>query len=211
MEFQITYIIIAITCLVSYSAFSRHDLNNKLIFNAYKTYHNKEYYRLFSAGLLHGDMTHLIINMFVLYSFGTGVEMYFEDYIKGGKVSYLALYILALGASSVYSMYKHKDNYYYNALGASGATSAIVFCMILFAPMTPLSFIFIPVQFPAVVFGIGYLIYSQYASKRAKDNIGHDAHFWGAVFGFIFPIILEPRLFISFIRQIMFYVNDYIS
>ena len=211
MVIQFTYVIIAITCLVSISAFSRPDIVNKLIFNASSTYHRKEYYRLFSAGLLHGDWGHLIVNMYVLYAFGQITEAYYSAFIPGGQFSFLLMYILSLGASTLYSMYRHKDNHYYNALGASGATSAVVFGMILFNPMAPLRFIFIPFVFPAVLFGIAYLIYSHYASKKKQDNVGHDAHFWGAIFGFIFPIVIQPKLFIIFINQVIDYVAGYIS
>lgn len=208
--YPITYILIAITALVSIPAFNRPDITSKLIFNASSTYHRKEYYRLFSSGLIHGDWSHLIVNMFVLYIFGLSAETNYMQHIPGGQFSFLAMYVLSLGASSVYSMYKHKDNPYYNALGASGATSAVVFSTIIFRPLDKFYLLFIPIGIPAFIFGVLYLIYSSYASKNNRDNIGHDAHFWGAIFGFVFTLILNPSLALVFNEQVMSYVESYL-
>ena len=104
--------------------------------------------------------------------------------------------------SSIYSYEKNKNNVYYNALGASGAVSAVVFAYIILAPTQKLMFIFLPIPIPAYLFGIIFLGAEYYLGKRGQSNIGHDAHFWGAIYGILFTIILRPSLIQSFIEQI---------
>lgn len=201
---KITYLIIFITAITSFLAFSNSELFSRLQFNAYIIKNNrKQWYRFFSYGLLHADWPHLIINMFVLYSFGTQVEM-LMIYIFGAKgiLYFILLYIGGIALSVVPSFEKQKNNIYYNAVGASGAVSAVVFSSIIFYPDSKIIFMFIPFPIPAVLFGIIYLIYSAVMAKKAKDNIGHDAHFWGAVFGVAFTIALKPALAGRFVSQI---------
>ncbi len=113
------------------------------------------------------------------------------------------MYILAVPFSAIPALIKQKNNHYYNAVGASGAVSAIVFTAILLQPHMSLFIMFIPIPVPAYIFGILYLIYSYFMSKRpGADNIAHDAHFAGSIFGFTFPILLNPELFANFIQQI---------
>ena len=102
---------------------------------------------------------------------------------------------------------KHKDDPAYNAVGASGAVSAVVFASILFVPLGKIYLFFVPIGIPAFIFGGLYLIYSAYMAKRAKDNIGHDAHFWGALFGIVFTIALKPKIFLYFIDQIARFIG----
>jgi membrane associated rhomboid family serine protease len=97
---------------------------------------------------------------------------------------------------------KHKDNLYYNAVGASGAVSAVVFASIVFNPMAPIRFIFIPIDIPAFIFGGAYLFYSWYMARKGNDSIGHDAHFWGAIFGIVFTIALKPSLAMHFVSRL---------
>ncbi len=200
---MITYIIIAVTVLISVLAFSNGEIFYKFRFNPYMALHSKQYYRFLTYGFLHADWVHLLINMFVLYSFGQLVEDYYKYIfdIKGGFY-YVLLYVGAIAISVLPSFGKHKDNPGYNAVGASGAVSAVVFASILFEPLAKIYMFFIPIGIPAAVFGIIYLIYSAYMGKRGKDNIGHDAHFWGAIFGILFTIALKPKIVLYFISQI---------
>jgi membrane associated rhomboid family serine protease len=198
-----TIIIIAITAVVSVIAFYNHGLFDRFQFNAYSIRHRNEWYRFFTYGLLHADWTHLLINMLVLYSFGKSVESLYGYYF-GTKALfyYLLLYAGGIVFSVLFDFGKHKDDIYYNAVGASGAVSAVVFTSILFHPTGRINFFFIPFGIPAVVFGILYLIFSAYMAKRAKDNVGHNAHFWGSVFGFVFTALLKPALFLYFIEEV---------
>lgn len=202
VKMNITLIIILITCGVSFMSWNNTELYNKLIFNPYIIFHKNEWYRLFSSALLHADIPHLVINMFVLYSFGSFIEQVYDLYIPGGLALYVAMYILAIGAANIKTLIENKNNVWYNAVGASGAVSAVVFAFVLFAPIEKILFFGI-IPIPAFLYGLLYLVYSQYMSKKASDNIGHDAHFFGAVFGFIFTGLLRPELFQMFVSKIL--------
>lgn len=199
----ISYIIIALTAITSILAFNNRSLSEKLLFSPYMISRHRQGYRFLTHALVHGDWLHLLVNMFVLLSFGQMVEMYFNLFfgIKGAYLFSL-LYIGGIVLSSTPSYAKYKTDQYYRALGASGAVSAIVFASILIQPLSPIKFAFLPVDIPAFIFGTLYLIYSAYMSRKGNDNIGHDAHFWGAVFGIVFTGILKPQLFTGFINQI---------
>lgn len=191
----ITILIIATTVITSILAFSNRDHFYKLMFNAYLIQEKKQWYRFLSYGLIHADWFHLFINMFVLYSFGSLVEQAF-GIIFGmeAKLYYLLLYIGGIAFSTLFDFGKHKNNPHYNAVGASGAVSAILFSSILIMPQGSIGLLFIPIPIPSPVFGILYLVYSAYMAKRGKDNIGHNAHFWGAIYGIILTIALKPSL-----------------
>jgi membrane associated rhomboid family serine protease len=196
----ITYIIIGITALTSFSAFSNELLLNRLIFYPVIIKEKNEWWRFITHGVIHADMQHLLFNMLTLYFFGRQVETNFL-YLFGNPYVYPLFYVSALMFSSTPSYMKNKNNSYYRALGASGAIAAILFTTIIFDPwQTLLLNFFIPI--PALLFAVGYIIYSSYMSKRGMDNIGHDAHLYGALYGLIFPVVLKPQLISYFIDQL---------
>ena len=190
---MITVIIIAITCIVSILCFNGTLNGNKLIFNAYQVWHRKEWYRMLTSGIIHSGWGHLFFNMLTLYFFGRVVEQYFSAAFGGvlGAVLYVVLYVSALAISSLGDLVKYRDNWNYNALGASGAVSAVLFASILFAPKMGIYIYLIPIPVPGYIFAPLYLLYCWYMAKRNMDNIGHTAHFWGAVYGILFPIICK--------------------
>jgi membrane associated rhomboid family serine protease len=204
MQIYITYFIIGITCMVSIPAMGNAELKGKLLFNAWAIRYRKEWWRLLTHALVHADWMHLMMNMYVLYMFGQYVEIEYEAlFFQKAHLFFILLYVGGIFMSSVYSYEKNKDNMYYNALGASGAVSAIVFTHILIMPKAGMGLIFIPGIFiPSWIFGGLYLLYSWYMGKRGNDNIGHDAHFWGAVYGIAFTLCLKPSLAAHFIAQI---------
>lgn len=199
-----TLVIIIITAIVSVLAFSDRGLMNRLQFNAYQVRHRNEVYRFFTYAFVHADWMHLAVNLFVLYSFGEVVEMFY-GVVFTGKASfyYVLLYAGGIIFSTLASYVKQNNNPYYNAVGASGAVSAVVFASILLHPAGRIGFLFLPFDIPAVVFGVLYLVYSAYMAKRAKVNIGHDAHFWGAIFGIVYTLALKPSLAIEFFNKIL--------
>ena len=200
---MITFFIIAITAIVSYQGFSSAALINKYCLNAYAIVHRKEYWRLVSHIGVHADWGHLLFNMLTLFFFGTGVETALRIYFGGlGAIYFVIIYLVGGVFSSLYSLAKHQNNPGYNAVGASGAVSAVLFASILFSPQSKIYLFFIPIGIPAYIFGFLYLAYSAYMSKRGTDNIGHDAHFWGAIFGFCFPILLNSDFFRMFLERI---------
>lgn len=195
------------TVLASVTAFQNTELFDKLKFNAYMVYHKKEWYRLLSHGFIHGSWMHLIINMLVLYSFGNVVEQYFsimetQGMLRYSKLYFIVLYLGAIVVSSFVSLFKHKNNHWYNAIGASGAVSAVLFTSIFFAPMDKiLIYGILPV--PGILMGVLYLGYSIYMSKKGNDNIGHDAHFIGAIYGFLFPLFIDFNLYKHFFNSLL--------
>lgn len=197
---MVTWIIIGITAIVSYMAFQSPALMNKLQFNAALIVHQKQYYRIISHAFIHVGWSHLLVNMLVLYFFGRNVESYFGYFFENkATLYYLILYIGGILISNVWSLIKHQNDYYYNAVGASGAVSAVLFAFIFLDPWEML-YLFAIIPVPGIIFAVGYLLYSYQMGKRNADNVAHDAHFLGAVFGFIFPIILKPDLFTRFIE-----------
>ena len=193
---MLTVIIIAITCIVSILCFNGTLNGNKLIFNAYQVWHRKEWYRMLTSGMIHSGWGHLFFNMLTLYFFGRVVEQYFSAAFGGvlGTVLYVVLYVSALAISSLGDLVKYRNNWNYNALGASGAVSAVLFASILFAPKMGIYIYLIPIPVPGYIFAPLYLLYCWYMAKRNMDNIGHTAHFWGAVYGMLFPIICKPDI-----------------
>lgn len=197
------YFIIGITVIISIMAFYNEELFNKFKFNAYAIKHYREGWRFFTYAFLHAGWIHLLINMYVLYIFGDNVEYVFVGLF--GSKGYFFFFLLYAGGilfSVLFDFKKHNENAYYNSVGASGAVSAVVFSSIIMFPTSKLMLLFLPIPMPAILFGILYLIYSAYMSKRGGDNIGHSAHFWGAVFGIVFTVIVEPGFIQNFFEQI---------
>ena len=198
---MLTYLIIGTTVIVSYICFGRRDLVNRLSFNSYAIFKRKEWFRLITHGFIHADMTHLLINMFTFWSFGTYMESLF-DMMGFGRWGFMGLYFGGMIFSSLFDLIKYRDNIYYQSIGASGAVSAVLFASILFSPWSSiLLFAIIPI--PGIIFGVLYLIYCQYMAKRSLDNINHNAHFYGALYGLLFPVLLQPSLIGDFIDQLL--------
>jgi membrane associated rhomboid family serine protease len=197
---------VILSVLTSVAAFRREELFNKLDLSPARIVHQKEYYRIFTHAFLHADYFHLGINMLVLYSFGRYVEQIFSQLesaglIFSGPFFYILLYVTGIVLASVSTISRYRNNESYSAVGASGAVSAIVFSYIFFAPLEKIYF-YMVLPIPGILFGVLYLIYSSYMSRRKSDNINHSAHFWGAVVGFVFPILLEPSLFMVFLDKL---------
>ncbi len=199
---MITYIIIAVTVLVSILCFKNRTLFYKLSLSPYNISHKKEWYRVITHGFVHGSYQHLLINMFVLWSFGSSIESMLAYITPLGNIAYIALYIGALIFSSLPDVVQRKNDYNYNSIGASGAVTATVFAFILFAPWSKL-LLFMVVPIPAIVFGVLYIWYESYSSKQNKGNVNHRAHIYGAIFGFIYPIIIKPSLIVDFMSKII--------
>lgn len=187
----VTIIIVVATCIVSFLAFSNQRLVNDLIFYPIAVAEQKQWYRFFSCGLIHADISHLAFNMISFYMFGPSVERTFTEIFgkEVGFILYALLYISALLASLIPTYSQHKHNYGYRSLGASGAVSAVVFASIFLSPDSKVGIIFIPIAFPGYIFGPIYLIATVYMSKRGGDNINHSAHLWGSLYGVAYVIV----------------------
>ena len=198
---SITLGLILVTVLVSYQAFSNRKMFDSLKHHPVTEHGDKQYYRLLSSGFLHGSMNHLLINGFVLYMFGEYIESTFTNLFGAmGPVLFILLYLTAIIAGNLPSFFKHKNNPRYSAIGASGATSALVLIYCLLNPWG--WFIYPPV--PAIVFAIGYLVYSSYADRTNKaDGIGHSAHLYGALWGILFFVVAAPEIMGAFTTELM--------
>jgi membrane associated rhomboid family serine protease len=198
----ITYVLIGITVVVSMYAFNQPEIMKKLILNPYVVKSRGEYYRFLTSGFLHKDHMHLIFNMITLYFFGQIIEtVFFAIFGSKGAIYYVLLYLLAIVVSDIPSYFKYRHSPGYNSLGASGGVSAIVFAFILFLPLEDISiYFFIPIK--GFILGILYLIYSYYQGRKGGDNINHDAHLYGALFGLIYCVVMYPPSVQNFIDQI---------
>jgi membrane associated rhomboid family serine protease len=145
--------------------------------------------RLLTSGFLHVDLAHLFFNMFTLYFFANVVIGWF------GPAIFLVIYGISLLAGSLLAVFFHKDEPFYSAVGASGAVTGILYAAILLQPNDSLYLMFIPVPIKAYVLGIGYLLYSIYGMKNRLGNIGHTAHFGGAIGGYLTTLVFRPSLF----------------
>src|SRR5690349_13203702 len=185
MNLDITTIIIIITALVSIGGFSNQKIKDDLIFYPPLVTEKKQWYRFFSSGLIHADWMHLIFNMISLYFFGRLVESVFIILFPiAGKWLYLIMYISALVISLLPTYLKHKNDYHYASLGASGAVSAVIFAGLAVAPGSEIYVYFI--KMPGFVFAPLYLILSVVMERKCGDNINHSAHIWGSIYGLVF-------------------------
>lgn len=184
----VTIIIIAANVIISYKGFSDYSFFEKYKFHVGGVQRGEKI-RMFSCGFLHADTQHLLFNMLSLYFFADVVITLLSP------LQFLLVYFGSLLVGSLLSLYFHKTEYHYSAVGASGAVSGIIYSAILLQPGMNLYLFFIPIPIPAYIFGIGYLLYSIYGMKNRVGNIGHDAHFGGAVGGYLITLILSPWLF----------------
>ncbi len=183
----ILIVIIAVTILFSFKGFNDLAFFRKFEFHI-GSIRAGEQIRMITSGFLHGDMGHLFFNMFTLYMFAPVVINYF------GSASFFLIYMASLVFGSLLTLLIHKNEYSYRAIGASGAVVGILYSAILIDPTMNLYLFFIPIPIPAYLFGIGYLLYSIYGMKAKNDNIGHTAHFGGAIGGYLITLLKEPTM-----------------
>jgi membrane associated rhomboid family serine protease len=202
---SITLIIIGVTVAVSLAALNNRALFENLLFQPFVIAARKDWFRFISHGFVHGSIMHLLVNMYVLWMFGTAVEgAYAELTGKDPMVPYLILYLGGIVLSSLPAYFKHKHDPEYRSVGASGATSAVVFSFILLHPDTKLMLIFLPIPLAAWIFGGLYLAYEWYMSRQGRDGIAHDAHYFGALYGIAFTALLDPAVVTRFFSSVGF-------
>lgn len=212
----ITYLLLAATILISVKAFGNQVFRDKLLLNPYAVIHNRQSYRVLTHAFIHGDLMHLSFNMFALYVFAVQITpqaggLRYEHYSlepelidRYGAKGYLyfgALYLGGILFSTMWSLYKHRNNPYYNSLGASGAISSVVFAYILLNPMDKLGIFPLPPIIPAFIFGPLILFFEYQLAKRGGTGIAHDAHLSGALFGIVFIAILDYHIVLDFLRN----------
>ncbi len=192
----VTHLIMISVAIVSVIGFASEPVKRALIFNADRV-RRGEVYRMLTAGWLHADLTHLALNLYVLYGFAARVRITFGD------LPFLAFYVSAVVAAHVPTLIRYWKQPRYSSLGASGAVAAVMLSAILLDGHLQVGVPFIPVRVPGIVFGVLYMIYSVWSSRRAKDNVNHDAHLAGAVYGIIITAIAEPAKVEATVRVLM--------
>jgi membrane associated rhomboid family serine protease len=198
--YSITTIIIVLTSIISFLAFNNPRLMNALIFWPPAVSMRHQYYRFVTCGFVHADIMHLAFNMITLYFFGKVLEVYYMGDLGLQQYYYVILYFSALIVANIPSYLKHRDDYNYRSLGASGAVCAVLFAFILLRPWAPI--ILFVIKMPAIIYALLFLGYSIYMSRRGGDNVNHDAHLWGALFGILFTIAVRPSVIGSFINEL---------
>lgn len=221
MDLSITLILVVANVAISLIAFSNEGFMRKAVFNPYLVVQNNEWHRVLAHAFVHGNLIHLLFNMYVLYQFGQLIETIFTradafarlfptlDFwgASRGQLYFILLYFGGLLAATLPAFRKHSKNPGYNSVGASGAVSAVVLGIIILLPTMSLYLFFIPIPIPAFVIGGAYLVYEYYMSKRMSTRIAHDAHLWGGLFGLVFLLLIQPAFGLFFIRSIAAYIG----
>jgi membrane associated rhomboid family serine protease len=186
-----TFLIIAANCIISYRGFRNRDFYERYLFDVERIVSYREPVRIVSSGFLHANWPHLLFNMFALYSFSTGVQIVF------GTAGYLLIYFGSLILGSLLALYIHRERGSYRAVGASGAVSGIIFASIVAFPHGSIIFLFLPVEIPSWLFGIGFVLISIFGIGARAGRIGHEAHLGGAMTGVALAVVLRPELLTS--------------
>ena len=188
-------LILAVTCIVSFIAFRNRQVMDDLILWPPAVARKREYYRLLTYGLVHADGTHLFFNMLTLFFFGRAMAPFYNASL--GMFGFGLFYLGGLLVSILPTYLKNRNNSNYYSLGASGAVSAVLFAYILFAPWSQILVLVIPM--PAIIYAVLYTAYSIYMDRRGQDHVNHSAHLWGAAYGVVFTIMVNPRILPHFL------------
>lgn len=198
---SITMIILILTTIISFVSFNNSRLMDALIFWPPAISIRHQYYRFVTCGFIHADLMHLAFNMFTLYFFGRVLENDYMGILGLQHYYFPLLYFTALVVANIPSYLKQHDNYNYRSLGASGAVCAVMFAFIMISPWETL-YVFGKIPIPAIIYAILFLGYTVYMSRRGGDNVNHDAHLWGAIYGVVFTILARPSVVGSFLNEL---------
>ena len=199
MSLSLTWILIGLTVLVSWRAFDDRRLLDRLMLWPPAIDRHKQYDRLLTHGFIHADWQHLLFNMITLYFFGSLVEGWFAPYI--GHVGFALFYLSAILVAILPTYLRHRHDPHYRSLGASGAVSAVLFAYILVQPWSLIFVFFLPV--PAILYAVLYIGYSIWMDKQGQDNVNHSAHLWGAGYGVLFTLLMEPQAGPAFVQRLL--------
>jgi len=199
MQLSVTVILVLVTALVSWRAFSDRALLDRLLLWPPAITRRHQYERLLTYGFVHADWRHLVFNMITLWSFGGVVEPEFSGWIT--PLGFAGFYLSAVVVSILPTYLSQRGNPGYRSLGASGGVSAVLFSAILFDPWMRLFIIPIPIPISASLFAVLYIGYSVWMDRRGGDNVNHSAHLWGAAYGVLFTLVLQPRVLDHFLDQ----------
>ncbi|AZQ64091.1 rhomboid family intramembrane serine protease [Flammeovirga pectinis] len=202
---NLTIILIALNVGISYYAWQNPNILDKLMMQPYMVQKKNEWYRFITSAFVHGSWMHLLFNMFTLYFFGRNIEMWFLYILKDpilASVAYFSLFIIGAIVADIPTYIKQRNNINYRSLGASGGVASIIFASIIYSPVNDICLYGI-LCFPGFIWGGIYLIYTQYQTKNLDSNINHSAHLYGALFGILYAIAIEPSAFSNFVNQVL--------
>ena len=197
---NLTYVLMACIGGITYLAWQKPEWQKRLMLNPYLTIQHKEYWRLLTSGFVHNNGMHLLLNLFTLYFFGRAIEQIFSAYFTEEVLwLYPLFFMTAVIVANLPTVWKYRDNPGYNSLGASGGVSAFVLAFILFDPLRDLC-LYGVFCLPGYLLGLLFIIYSIVMSKKGSDNINHDAHLFGALYGLLFVWVLRPDTLQTFLN-----------
>lgn len=200
---EVTYVLMAIIGLVTYIAWQKPALHSKLMLNPYAVMQQKQYYRLLTSGFVHNNSVHLFLNLLTLYFFGLAINDEFNyAFHNVGAPLYIIFFVTAIVIANIPTTLKYKEQPHYNSLGASGGVSALVLAFVLFDPLKKLYF-FGLFPLPGYALGALFIGYSVIMSKRNVDNINHDAHLFGAIYGVAFILLIRPQTLRTFLEALL--------
>lgn len=202
-----TTLIIFLTVIISVLCFNNPRLFDKLDLRPYDVVHRRQWYRIVTHGFVHADWMHLIVNMLVFWSFASYVLQLFAAQHQAGmsmdaNLKFVLLYFGGMVAASIYDVVKRRDDPRYASVGASGAVSAVVFTSIFYSPLSKILLMGI-IPLYAILFGVLYVGFEVYSARRGGDNVNHNAHLFGAAYGFIFPMLTGG------FSEIKFFINGF--
>ncbi|SMB82581.1 Rhomboid family protein [Hymenobacter roseosalivarius DSM 11622] len=209
LNLNVVLALIILTGGISLYAWSNASLRESWIMTPFLVRRRNEWYRFLTSGFLHADWMHLIFNMIAFYSFGQLIQDVFVQVFgpMGGIWRFLLLYLGGIIVSDIPTYVRHRNDPDYHSLGASGGVASVVFSAILFNPVQGGIYIFpIPFAIPGVIFGVLYLAYSYYQGRKQGDNINHDAHFYGALYGILLTLALVPASASIFWNEVQAYL-----
>lgn len=206
MTLSLTIIIIVVTVFISFYAWSNGNIYFGMMMNPYEIFKQKQYWRLVTSGFIHSGYVHLGFNMFTFYFFGRVVEQIFKLVVghSMGSILFILFYVSAIVISDLPTAVKNRHRPGFNSLGASGAVSAVVFSSIIFMPLNDIC-LYGVLCIPGFILGFVYVIYSYYQGKKSDDNINHEAHLYGAIYGVVFSVLIYPQSILDFVDQIITY------
>jgi membrane associated rhomboid family serine protease len=196
IQTPVASVIFVFTVITSIYAFNDQTIYGKFMLHPHSIYRGKSLFTIITSGMIHKDWAHLIFNMISYFFFAFQLEMII------GHWQFALLYIVSLALSDLPTIIKHKNDYWYHSLGASGAVCAVVFSYILFQPMSKMIIFPLPIPIPALIYGVLFLVYSAYSARQSKGSINHDAHFYGALTGLMITIILYPAVVPHFFKEL---------
>ena len=199
MNSPMTLLLVGATVLVSWMAFNNRKLIERLLLWPPAIERQHQYDRLLTHGFVHADWQHLLFNMITLFFFGRAIESFFASYI--GSLGFVLFYLSAILVAILPTWLRHRHDPRYRSLGASGAVSAVLFAYILVAPWSLIFVFFLPV--PAILYAVFYVGYSVWMDRQGTDNVNHSAHLWGAGYGLLFTLMMEPRVWNHFLTQLL--------